>query len=207
MKARSLFALFGFLCGISGSSQANPSSRDIPSAEQAKAEIFGGLALAGGRAPTNGGGATTGMVWGFNAGADFRLFPHIFVAADVIRFPVTSSGSASDSTSDTFFLVGPRYLVRVRSAPRASVFGEFLAGGNTYHNSGQAYTWAYNNATNYAFTVDGGLDVSVSRRLGLRFEAGYLRSKLTVSTYGGPANPPYVTDNLGQFAVDAVYRF
>lgn len=207
MKVFPLLALCSFSCCLSAWPQAHPTSNDVPSAEQARAEIFGGFALVGGSAPTNSGGNSTGVGWGFNAGADFHLAPHIFAVANVMRFPISSSGSAIDATSDTMFVFGPRYLVRIRSAPRASVFGEFLAGANTYHNDGQPYTWAYNNATNFAFTADGGVDWSVARRLGIRFEAGYLRTRFTVSTFAGPANPAYVTDNLGQFAVDLVYRF
>lgn len=207
MKARCFLAFCLTLFSVSASCQSLPGESDVPSAEQARAEVFGGFALEGGRAPANGGRSATGSAWGFNGGADFRMFPHIFLVADVIGFPLTSSGSSSNSSSDTFFLFGPRYLVHTRSQPRVAVFGQFLAGGDTYHNTGQPYTWAFNNATNLAFTADGGVDLSVAKRLGLRFEAGYLRTKLTVSTYSGPANPPYVTENLGLFAVNVVYRF
>lgn len=206
MKVHRVLALSIAFSAASAWSQNPPAPSDVPSALNSRFEIFGGFALQGGRAPNNAGRNETGTARGFNGGVDLRLVPHLFAVANVIQsFP--SSASGSDTTSDTIFLFGPRYVARARSNPRFSVFGEFLAGCNTYHNSGQAYTWAFNSATNYAFTAGGGFDYAWSRHLGIRFDGGYLRTRFTLSTYGGPANPPYITNNLGQFSVDMVYRF
>lgn len=183
--------------------QVHPNASDVPSASNAEGEVFGGFSLAGGGAPQAGG--ATGAEYGFNGGADVRLMPHIFLVADVSQF--SHPTQSVDTTSDTAFLFGPRYLISLHRNARVSVFGEFLAGGDTYHNNGQAYTFDYNSATTFAFAVQGGADYALSRHLSTRFEGGYLHTNLQYSTYGGPPNPATAANNRGRFAVDFVYRF
>ncbi|WP_348263120.1 hypothetical protein P8935_00855 [Telmatobacter sp. DSM 110680] len=177
--------------------QAHPGS-DATSASQASVEVFGGFSLAG--------GGLTGTSYGFNGGADFRLVPRVFLVADINQFHVPSP-SSSNTESETVYLAGPRYLVPVHSSSRTSLFGQFLIGGDTFHNGGQAYTYEFNNATSLALSADGGVDYALSRHLGARFQGGYLLTKLKYSTYGGPVNPSSASDNQGRFAVDIVYRF
>lgn len=198
------FALAGiFISNSPAWCQAHPKASDVPSASNAEGEVFGGFSLTGGGASQAGG--ATGAEYGFNGGADFRLMPHFFLVADVGQF--SHPTQSVDSTSDTTFLFGPRYLVSMRHNPRVSIFGEFLAGGDTYHNNGQAYTFAYNSATTFAFAVQGGADYALSRHMSVRFEGGYLHSTLDYSTYGGPPTPATTSNNRGRFAVDFVYRF
>lgn len=179
-------------------SQARPTSRDVPSAGQARGEIFGGFSLAGG------GVLKTG--YGFNGGLDARISSRIFVVVDVSRF-FDPSPSPVNPMSETVYLFGPRYLVPIHPNSRTSIFGECLLGGDAFHNGGQAYTYAYNSATGFAFAGDGGLDYALSRHLSTRFEGGYLRSTLRYSTYGGPVNPATTANNRGRFAANFVYRF
>ena len=179
-------------------SQARPTSGDVSSAEHARGEIFGGFSLVGG------GLLNTG--YGFNGGLDVRISRRVFVAVDVNEFH-DQSLSPVNPTSETVYLFGPRYLVPIHPNSRTSIFGEFLLGGDTFHNGGQAYTYAYNSATGFAFAGDGGLDYALSRHLSTRFEGGYLRSTLHYSTYGGPVSPATTANNRGRFAANLVYRF
>lgn len=191
-----------FLAGPAWS-QTGSASSDVPSAEHARAEVFGGFSLAGGGPPQ--GGGKSAVDYGFNGGADFHLFPHVFLVGDVSQY--SDPTDSVNTASDTAFLVGPRYLVAVGRNSPVSVFGECLAGGNSFHNNGQSYTFLYNSDTTFAFAADVGLDYALSRRLSLRLEGGYLHSTLDYSTYGGPAIPASTSNNRGRFAVDAVYRF
>lgn len=190
--------LFLTFCAILLSTQAwSQVTVDVPSAEQARADVFGGFSLAG--------GGVLGTNYGFNGGADFRLFPHVFLVADVSQFSHPKNGE--NSSSDTAFLFGPRYLIPIRSNSRTSAFGQFLAGGDTFHNNGQTYTFTYNSATTFALAAEGGLDYAWNKRFSARFEGGYLHSSLEFSTYGGPANPSATASNRGIFAADVDYRF
>jgi len=179
-------------------SQARPTSKDEPSAGQARAEVFGGFSLAGG------GLLNTG--YGFNGGLDVPVASRIFVVVDVNRF-IDQSISPVNPTSETVYLFGPRYLVPIHPNSRTSIFGELLLGGDTFHNGGQAYTYAYNSATGFAFAGEGGLDYALSRHLSTRFEGGYLRSTFHYSTYGGPVSPATTANNRARFAANFVYRF
>lgn len=152
------------------------------------------------------GGGALGTGYGFNGGFDFRIFPRLFVVADVKQFH-DRSVSSSNTVSDTAFLFGPRYAVPVYPSARTSVFGQFLVGGDAFHNGGQAYTFTYNSATTFALGAEGGLQYAWSRRLGTRFVGGYLHGRLDNSTYGGPPNPSSNLNNRGTFAADLVYRF
>lgn len=192
------FALFGVLAvNLPTFSQAHPPSTDVPSAADARAEVFGGFSMAGGGLNGNG--------YGFNGGADFRLLHRVFLAADVNQFK--DPPQPSNTMSETVYLVGPRFLVPLRPSSRTSVFAEFLAGGDTFHNRGQAYTFTYNSATTYALAADAGVDYAWSRHLSTRFEGGYLHNRLKYSTYGGPPSPSSAAENRGRLVVDLVYRF
>jgi hypothetical protein len=203
MRPSLIIAVCAILSALPGWSQARTYSPDATSGPPGRLEVFGGFSLAGGGAPE--GADTTGTDYGFNGGAAFHLISHVFLVADVSQFFHPQGGV--DTTSDTAFLLGPRYWVPVGSNSRLSVFGEFLAGGDTYHNNGQFYTFRYNNATTFAMAAEGGLDYALSRHLTARFEGGYLHSTLDYSTYAGPANPAATPNNRGRFAVDMVYRF
>lgn len=176
--------------------QAQATSSEIRSADQ-DVEVSGGFSLAGGGA--------TGTGYGANGGFDVRVHPRIFIVADIDQF-YDYSPSSSDSTSETTFLFGPRYIV-AHPSTRTSAFGQFLLGADAFHNAGQAYTWQYNSATSLAFAVEGGLDYALTRHLSARFTGGYLHTRLTNSTYGGPVIPSSIPNNRGRFAVDVVYRF
>jgi hypothetical protein len=191
------FLALGLPSAIQLRAQARPGS-DTTSASRASVEVFGGFSLAA--------GGVTGTSYGFNGGADFRLIPRIFLVGDINQFHL-SSPSSSNTESETVYLVGPRYLVPIHSSSRTSVFGQFLIGGNTFHNGGQAYTYEFNNATSFALSGDGGIDYALSRHLSTRFQGGYLFTKPKYSTYGGPANPSSASDNQVRIAVDVVYRF
>lgn len=203
MKVRSLLALCSLMCSVPAWSQAHPPFSDVPSAAKTNGEFFGGFSFAGGGFPREGGGA--GANYGFNGGLDFRLFSRVSLVIDVSQlFHHTPNVNAS---SDTAFLFGPRYLLAVRPNSRASVYGEFLAGGDTFHNSGQAYTFQFNSATTFALAAKGGLDYAWTRHMSTRLEGGYLHSTLDYSTYGGKPNPATVSNNRGLLGVDVVYRF
>jgi hypothetical protein len=197
MKAALLSALCTLVLAAPGWCQVHLDSSDVPSAEQAKAEVFGGFSLAD--------GGVIGTGYGFNGGADFRMGHHFFVVIDVSQF--SDPSQPSNTMSDTAFLFGPRYLTRIHPGSRASVFGEFLAGGDTFHNGGQAYTYRFNNSKDFAFAAEGGVDYAWNRHMSTRVTGGYLYGRLHNSTYGGPANPSYTANNRGRFAVDFVYRF
>ncbi|MGB6973807.1 MAG: outer membrane beta-barrel protein [Terracidiphilus sp.] len=203
MKGLSCLALTLFLYAGSTWSQTGPAPGDVPSANRARAEVFGGFSFAGGGASQA--GFATGIDYGFNGGADFRLRNHIFLVGDVSQYNDPTNNV--DTSSDTVFLFGPRYLVALRPQSRVSLFGEFLAGGNAFHNSGQSYTFLYNSATTFAFAAEGGLDYAWSRHWSTRFEGGFLHSTLDYSTYGGPAVPATAPNSRGRFAADVVYRF
>ncbi len=164
MRGLACFALVSVLA-VPSLGQAGSASSDVPSAARARAEIFGGFSLAAGGAQQA--GRVTGTDYGFNGGADFRLFPHIFLVADVSQYSDPTDGI--DKSSDTAFLFGPRFLVPFSHNSRVSVFGEILAGGDLFHNSGQSYTFTYNNATAFAQAVQGGLDFAWNRRVSTRF--------------------------------------
>lgn len=203
MKVCSFLGLCLFLCGLPAWSQSHPASTDAASAAKTKSEFFGGFALAAGGFPQEGGNA--GTSYGFNGGLDFRLFSRVSLVIDVSQFFHPSHGV--NTTSDTAFLFGPRYLMPVRPNSRASVYGEFLAGGDTFHNTGQSYTFQFNSATTFAVAAKGGLDYAWTRHASVRFEGGFLHSTLDYSTYGGTPNPATISNNRGLFAVDLVYRF
>ncbi|HEY2469337.1 MAG TPA: outer membrane beta-barrel protein [Terracidiphilus sp.] len=203
MKVCSFLALCPILFAAQTWPQAHPTSGDVPSAARAQGEIFGGFSLAAGGASQQ--GSATGAQYGFNGGLDFPIARHFYLVAEVSQFSHPTGGV--NTTSDTAFLFGPRYLIPLRPNSRVSVFGEFLLGGDAYHNTGQAYTIAYNSKTSFAFAIQGGLDYALSRRLSARFEGGYLRNTLYFSSYGGPPNPATASNNRGRFVIDFVYRF
>jgi opacity protein-like surface antigen len=196
VNVRYSFVLCAILSSVQAWPQAHPTSGEIPSAEQPKAEIFGGFSLAA--------GGVAGTGYGFNGGVDFRIAHRIYAVADVSQV-TDPKPSGVNTMSDTAYLIGPRYLFAVR--PRASIFGQFLVGGDAFHNSGQSYTFSYNTATTFALEAGGGLDYALNRHVSTRLEAGYLHGSLKYSTYGGPANPGSVANNRGRFVVDLVYRF
>lgn len=196
MKGSSLLAVCIVLFSYCACSQAQSASSEVRSADQ-DVEVSGGFALAGGGA--------IGTNYGVNGGLDFRVHPRVFIVADLHQFH-SSSPSSSNSTSDTAFLFGPRYLV-VRPSKRSSVFAQFLIGADSFHNAGQTYTWQYSSATNLAVAADGGFDYAFTRHLSARFTGGYLHTRLTNSTYGGPVTPAYIPNNRGTFDADLVYRF
>lgn len=197
MKIRAISTLCTLLLAPLAWSQSQPASSDAQSSDPVKAEVFGGFSMAA--------GGLLGTGLGYNAGGDFRLAHRIFLAAEFDQF--RDPAQPSNKMSDYLFLAGPRYLFPLQRSSRSSFFGEVLFGGNTFHNSGQAYTYSYNNATNYALAADAGVDVGLARHFALRFEGGYLYSKLAYSTYGGPVSPSTTGNNRARFAIDAVYRF
>ena len=179
-------------------SQARPTSKDEPSAGQARAEV-----LAVFPSPVV---AFSIPAMVSTADFDVPVASRIFVVVDVNRF-IDQSISPVNPTSETVYLFGPRYLVPIHPNSRTSIFGELLLGGDTFHNGGQAYTYAYNSATGFAFAGEGGLDYALSRHLSTRFEGGYLRSTFHYSTYGGPVSPATTANNRARFAANFVYRF
>jgi hypothetical protein len=156
-------------------------------------EVSGGFALAG--------GGTLGTNFGFNAGFDARAHGPIYIAADstYLRHP----DQPSNGSADTALLAGPRY----RWGGARAVFADFLAGADVFHNSGQFYTYQYNNATNFALAADAGADLPLGRRLAIRPMGGFFWTRLTNSTYSGPVNPSHTSSNRGRFAIDVAYRF
>ena len=196
MKVFSGLALCAILISQYAAAQAHSNSSEIRSADQ-DVEVFGGFALAG--------GGSLGTGYGASGGLDFRVHPRVFIVVDLNEFS-SQSPSSSNSTYDTAFLFGPRYIV-ARPSSRTSVFGQFLVGADSFHNGGQPYTYQYNTATNFAIMPGGGLDYALSRHLGARLTGGFLHSRLANSTYGGPVTPSTVGENRGVFVADVVYRF
>jgi hypothetical protein len=189
----SILAAHFLISGVLAWCQVQPAR---PASDTA-VEVFGGFAL--------GAGGPLGTNPGFNAGVDFKVYPRIFVVADVGHFIDTHE--PSNNTTDTSILFGPRYMVRLSGSSRAAVFSDVLLGADVFHNSGQSYTYAYNNATSFAVAVDGGLDYRLSKHLGLRGEAGYEHTSLTNSTYSGPVTPATTANNRARVEADLVFRF
>lgn len=108
------------------------------------------------------------------------MAPHIYLVVDVSQF--SHPAESVDSASDTACLFGPRYLISLRHNAPVSVFGEFLAGGDTYHHNGQAHTFDYNNATTFALAAQAGLDYAWSGHVSTRFGGDYLHRTLDYST-------------------------
>jgi len=118
----------------------------------------------------------------------------------------TAAEPPAYSTPEMNVLFGPRYDLPVSSSSRFAPFLDGLIGIDRFHNEGQAYTWVCDSHTAFA-RVDGGVDISLMRRLSLRVQAGYLGPRLTFSTYGLPPNP--TTTFAGRFVSGAglVFRF
>jgi hypothetical protein len=156
-------------------------------------EVSGGFALAG--------GGTLGTNFGFNAGFDARAHGPLYIAAETtyLRHP----SEPSNGSADTAILAGPSY----RWGGAKAVFADFLSGADVFHNSGQFYTYIYNNATNFAFAADAGADLPLGHRLAIRPMGGFFWTRLTNSTYSGPVNPAHTSSNRGRFAIDVAYRF
>ena len=156
-------------------------------------EVSGGFALAG--------GGTVAPGVGFIAGIDARARGPLYFAAETTWFSV--SHEAAYGASDTAILAGPRY----RRGGATAMFVDFLAGAYIFHNRGQPYTWAYNDATSFALAADLGADVAWGDHLAFRPQGGYFFTPLTNSTYGGPANPAHTSLNRGRFGIGVAYRF
>jgi hypothetical protein len=156
-------------------------------------EASGGFALAG--------GGPLGANIGFNAGFDARAHGPIYIAAETtyLRHP----NEPSNGSADTAVLAGPRY----RWGGAKAVFADFLAGADVFHNSGQFYTYRYDNATNFALAADAGADLPLGRRMAVRPLGGFFWTRLTNSTYSGPVTPAHISSSRGRFAIDVAYRF
>ncbi|HEY3705152.1 MAG TPA: hypothetical protein VGL22_08840 [Terracidiphilus sp.] len=123
-------------------------------------EVSGGFAMAA--------GGILGTGKGFNAGVDARAHGPLYIAAETSW--LSDTHEASNGTSDTAILAGPRY----RMGGATAVFADFLAGADIFRNTGQAYTHNYNDATNFALAADVGADVALGRRFSVRPLGGIL---------------------------------
>jgi hypothetical protein len=119
----------------------------------------------------------------------------------------SSPPSSSNAIYESNVLVGPRFAVPVSRASRVKVFVDGLVGTDTFHNAGQLYTWGFNNRTTLAWAFDGGLELPLTRHLGLRGQAGYLGATLVGSLDGNPGTGPTTVSSRARIGVSAVYRF
>ncbi len=87
------------------------------------------------------------------------------------------------------------------------MFVDFLAGAYIFHNRGQPYTWAYNDATSFALAADLGADVASGGYLAIHLQGGYFFTPLTNGTMVDRRTPAHTSLNRGRFGIGIAYRF
>jgi len=192
MKATVLSLLF--LCCTLAWSQAEPAH----SKSTMSGDVFGGYLYSAGNSSQSGSG--------FLAGGDIdRVFKGVGFTGEFGLTRASSPPSPVNPISEFNVLVGPRFVVPLSRTSRIVPFLDGLVGTNTLHNSGQQYTWQFDNHTSFAWAFDGGLDFSLTKHLALRGQGGYLGNSLAGSTYGGPAGRTHA--GRARVSVGAVIRF
>ncbi len=194
MFPKRMWLFIPLLCSTLTWSQSTPNQPN----STAVLDVFGGYLYGGGDADQAGSG--------FLAGVDVdRIFKGIGFTGEFGYTKASSPPSPVDPISQFNVLAGPRFAFPVSSSSRLVPFFDVLVGTNTLHNSGQEYTYRYSNHTSFAWTVDGGLDIPLSRHIALRAQGGYLGTSLQGTTYTGPSPG----NNAGRLRVSAgaVLRF
>ncbi|MFP5237697.1 MAG: hypothetical protein ACLGSD_17515 [Acidobacteriota bacterium] len=195
MSRRLVFTTILLFCAAFAAAQSEPS----PKAALPRAELYGGFAGAG--------GGPLGFGKGWHFGSDFRMHgPLYFVVDGSQTWDGNQPGNGINNMSNSNSLFGVRYWFRPFPSG-ASLFTQGLAGIDSLRNSGQSYTWNYNNATSPALAADLGLHIPLTTHWSTAFQGGYFWTLLKNSTYGGPVSPANVTLNRGRFFVDVVYHF
>ena len=134
---------------------------------------------------------------GIGGGVDCHVYKWIQVEGDFSVFFATSGVANPTTTVD--YLAGPR-ISKPLSGSRFSPFADFLVGRQTFHNGSTQHTYYYGNGSGMAFAGDGGVDVRLTRRLGLRGEAGFISSQYLIA-------PSTTTNNRWRARTFFVYRF
>jgi outer membrane immunogenic protein len=129
---------------------------------------------------TNGVVGGCGCFWmaGGKAEAKASFGQVMSVVAEIAGQHANSIGTTHESLSLVSYLFGPRYTFRSRS--RFVPFAQFLVGG--VHGFDALFPGSAASVSNpdaFAFTAGGGLNVDLSRRLGIRLiQADYLQTQL-----------------------------
>jgi hypothetical protein len=145
------------------------------SADPTNGSIFVGAAFTSNN-PANG-------TVGIGGGASFHVYRMLEIAGEVDSY-IGSPGS-ENTTTLLDYLVGPRISFSRNS--RLSPFADFMAGGQSLHNSSTQHSYFYANGGGAALAGDGGVDVKLTRHLAVRAEAGIIHSNF--------ATPPTTTWN------------
>jgi hypothetical protein len=133
---------------------------------------------------------------GFGGGASFHVYRLLEIAGEVDSY--IGSPGAENTTTLLDYLVGPRISLNRNS--RLSPFADFMAGGQSLHNSSNHHSYYYANGGGAAFAGDGGVDIRLARHLAVRAEAGIIHSNF--------ATPPTATSNNSMRAESyLVFRF
>ena len=176
MKVRSLakrnwlgaLILMVLACGVAG---AESSGQPAPNGPPARAEFFGGFSFER-LAPSS--GAVTSLASGWAAGMQVNLRGPLALVADFSGAYGTQSGVELRQYN---FLAGPRLTLR---RGRAAIFAHVLPGMSRLNARAGG---AEDTASAFAAAAGGGLDVRLSRRVGLRLvQADYLVTRLAGNT-------------------------
>jgi len=154
-------------------------------------EIYGGSAFSGGNPSGDSFGGGFGFSGNFTrwAGAlgEFTILQHTCCVVNSITL--------------TDYLLGPRIAKRLSASSRVTPFADVLFGGQTLLNSSNHHSWEFNNGSGPAIAGDGGADISVTSRLALRGEFGFIHSRF--SRLGASA----VSNDRWRAGTYIVYRF
>jgi hypothetical protein len=158
------------------------------SADPTTGSIFVGAAFTSNN-PANG-------TVGIGGGASFHVYRMLEIAGEVDSY--FGSPGVANSTTLLDYLVGPRISFNRNS--RLSPFADFMAGGQSLHNSSTQHSYFYANGGGAALAGDGGVDIRLTRHMAVRAEAGFIHSTF--------ATPPTTTSNNRMRAASLlVFRF
>ena len=157
-------------------------------ADPTSGSIFAGAAFTSNN-PANG-------TVGFGGGASFHVYRFLEIAGEVDNY--IGSPGVANTTTLLDYLAGPRISLNRNS--RLSPFADFMAGGQSLHNSSTQHSYFYANGGGAALAGDGGVEIELTRHLAVRAEAGIIHSNF--------ATPPAKTSNNSMRAESyLVFRF
>ena len=168
MRVLRVFIGLLLLCSLPAWSQVH----DANEADARHWQIYGGPTFSG----DNPSGATFGA--GFGIAGNFSRW----VGAGGEFTFIRTTCCVVNNIVVTDFLVGPRFA-RPFGHSRVSPFADFLFGGQHLSESSDHHSLFYNSGSGPAVAADGGLDLSLTRRVAFRGQAGYLYSRF--SSEGG----------------------
>jgi hypothetical protein len=180
-------------CGFAASQSVPPHTTSMHGDD-----VFGGYVFGSGDSNQSGGG----LLAGFDVN---DLYKRLGLTVEFDWTKASSPPSPVNATSEFNVLAGPRFTFAETS--KVSPFADVLVGTETFHNGGQLYTYRFNSGTSLAWSVDGGVDVKLSKRFALRGQAGYLGTSLGNSLDGNPGNGGSTFAGRVRVGGTAVFRF